>query len=170
VNGIAPGAALQTQLFTLAVVVFVVARFLFRELRARTVKVSTMWVRPAILAVLTAFVVCAALQSRGGSPAEVALSLGIGVAFGALVGLLVTRSTQVGPGDKPGYLRLRGSWVTVAIWIVALALRLGVRLVASGGSLATAGSLVATAGTVSMVAAAFGTFAALIARKSVRGL
>ncbi len=119
-NGAVGGNALQTQLIALAVVLIVVVRFLVRELRARTVRVSTMWLRPAFLGALTVFFAASAVRQSAESAAELALSLTVGVAFGAVVGFLVAASTTVERAGAPGVLRLRGSWVTVAIWVAAL--------------------------------------------------
>ncbi len=44
---------MNTTWLTLALVALVVVRFLFRELRARKIRVRTLWIRPGILAVLT---------------------------------------------------------------------------------------------------------------------
>jgi hypothetical protein len=155
--------ALQTQLFTLAIVLVVVVRFLFRELRPRTVKMGSLWARPGILAVLTAVVIWTGL--RAGDPAaELGLSMAIGIVAGVIVGWLVVASTTIQAGPRPHTLVLRGSWITVVIWVVALVARLGVRLL-NGGYTAAAASTVTTVGTVMMVTAAFATFALLVASR-----
>ncbi len=51
----------QAQLVQIGVLVLVVARFLARELRTRTLRLSTLWIRPAILMVLTAAIALAAI-------------------------------------------------------------------------------------------------------------
>lgn len=165
-NGAVGGNALQTQLIALAVVLIVVVRFLVRELRARTVRVSTMWLRPAFLGALTVFFAASAVRQSPESEAELALSLTVGVAFGAVVGFLVAASTTVERAGAPGVLRLRGSWVTVAIWVAALLVRLGVRLLKTGGSLLATTSLALSAGTICMVAVAFATFSVLVVMRS----
>jgi hypothetical protein len=157
-------SAVQTQLFTIAITLAIVARFLFRELRARTVNIGTLWVRPAVLVLLTAFLVFAGVRLDADAR-ELGLALLVGLVAGVAVGYLVVQSTAIEPGPKPNTLRLRGSWITVVIWVVALVARLAVRLV-SGGYSGGATSMVTTAGTLAMVAAAFGMFAILVA---VRG-
>jgi hypothetical protein len=157
-------SALQTQLFTLALVLVVVVRFLFRELRARTVRIASLWYRPAFLAVLTALVIWQGV--RVGDPtSELAVSIMIGIVAGIVVGWLVVATTTIQAGPRAGLLVLRGSWITVVIWVVALVARLGVRFL-NGGYSAAASTAVATVGTVIMVTAAFATFALLVA---VRG-
>ncbi len=155
--------ALQTQLFTLAIVLVVVVRFLFRELRPRTVRIGTLWVRPAILAVLTAFLIWTGV--RIGNPvAELGISMLIGIVAGVIVGWFIVASTAIAQGPKPGTLVLRGSWITVVIWVVALLARLAARFFGDGYT-AAASSVITTAGTVTMVTAAFATFAILVAMR-----
>jgi hypothetical protein len=156
--------ALQSQLFTLAIVLIVVVRFLFRELRPRTVKMQSLWYRPGFLALLTALVVWQGV--RVGDPTgELAVSIMVGIVAGIVVGWLVVASTSIQAGPRVGLLVLRGSWVTVVIWVVALVARLGVRLL-NGGYSAASSSAVTTVGTVMMVTAAFATFALLVARRA----
>jgi hypothetical protein len=138
----------------------VVVRFLFRELRPRTIKMQSLWYRPGFLAVLTALVVWQGL--RIGDPTnELAISIIVGIVAGIVVGWLVVASTSIQAGPRPGLLVLRGSWITAVIWIVALVARLGVRLL-NGGYTAASSSAVTTVGTVMMVTAAFVTFSLLV--------
>jgi len=169
-------SALQTQLFSLALVLIIVVRFLYRELRARVVRLSTMWVRPAFVAAITAYLTWLAIAIVGDPPTEIFGSAAIGIVAGIVVGWLVVASTTIEPGPTPGRVRLHGSWVTVAIWLVALLIRLGIRLATGGygigagsGPAAVAGSIVTGVGTVAMVFSAFGTFAILIIMRA-RGI
>jgi hypothetical protein len=154
---------LQTEIFTLLILVVVIARFLFRELRARTVRVSTLWVRPAVLCALTALSIWAASQVPRGVEGPIVPWLLGGTAIGIVVGFLVARSTRVESTGKAGVVRLRGSWITVAIWVAALALRFLVRILVGGTLFSTSPAV--NGGTVILVAAAFTVFAVLIAQR-----
>jgi len=154
---------LQTELITLVIIIVVIARFLFRELRARTVRVSTLWIRPAFLGAMTALVIWATLQSPRPSGGPIVPWLLGGTVVGIVVGYFVALSTRVEATGRAGVVRLRGSWVTVAIWLGAVALRFLVRF-AVGGSLYSTSPAV-TGGTVILVAAAFAVFALLIAQR-----
>jgi hypothetical protein len=151
---------LQAELISLALVVVVIVRFLFRELRARTVRLSTMWFRPAILLALTALLVWTTVRVTPFAVGELGVALGIGAAAGIVVGVLVSGSTAIEATGKPGLVRLHGSWVTVAIWIVALVLRVAVRFAVGGSPLNPSPAV--NSGTIMLVAAAFSTFAVLI--------
>jgi hypothetical protein len=157
----APG--LQTELITLGILVVVIARFLLRELRARTVRVSTLWMRPAFLGAMTVLVIWATLQSPQASGVPILPWLIGGTAIGMVVGYFVALSTRVESTGQAGVVRLRGSWVTVGIWVAAVALRFLVRL-AFGGTIFSTSPAV-NGGTVILVAAAFTVFAVLIAQR-----
>ncbi len=124
-------AAIGSNLFTLVIVAFVVVRFLMRELRARVIRLRTLWIRPLILVVLTAFFAYEAFARPFADAGLTALSLIGGAAAGAIVGALVVRSTAFEAAGEPHAVRARGSWLTVAIWLVALALRFAARFALS---------------------------------------
>ena len=164
-------SGVQTQLIVLAIAIIVIARFLFRELRARTVNLSRLWVRPAILIALTGLVVWAAFQLPAnafgpvGALGDLSVSIAIGIVVGVIVGVLVSRSTSVETTGVAHIVTLRGSWTTVAIWVAALILRLGVRFAFRLPPTGAASTLT-SAGTVAMVATAFTLFAVLIASRA----
>ena len=159
--------ATQTELLTLFFIVFVVARFLVRELRARSVRIARLWIRPAVLLAAAAFLIGLTFAVPPGPGMLLAPSLAAGVAVGALVGYLVARSTSIERTDQAGTVRLRGSWVTVVVWLAALALRTTARFFIAGSLIAQSPAV--NAGTVLLVAVAFSTFALLVARR-VRAL
>jgi hypothetical protein len=141
----------------------VVVRFLFRELRPRTIKIQSLWYRPGFLALLTIFLIWGGV--RVGDPTgELAVAVMIGIVAGIVVGWLVVASTTVQTGPRPQTLILHGSWITVVIWVVALVARLGVRFL-TGGYTAAASSVVTSVGTIAMVTAAFAVFSLLVTRR-----
>ncbi|HZO94924.1 MAG TPA: hypothetical protein VFB22_14365 [Candidatus Baltobacteraceae bacterium] len=152
-------ATTQANLITLAIIAIVVVRFLMRELRARVVRARTLWIRPAVLVVLTALLASTAFILPYGDRALTVFALAGGAVVGAVTGALVVRSTRFEPAGEPNAIRAHGSWVTAAIWIVALALRFAVRYALSPADpQSPAGQAqfsALNAGLIALVAAAF---------------
>lgn len=118
----------NTTLITFIVIVFVVVRFLYRELKARIVQGRTLWVRPAFLVVVLALLTAAALKIPGAQPVEIVVGLIAGVVLGIVTGALVLRYTTFEAAGVPDAVRALGSTKTLVVWLVALALRFGFRL------------------------------------------
>jgi hypothetical protein len=125
--GSSGGLGSSTVFITLAIVVIVVARFLTRELRERRIALSRIFLIPAFLTALVLYLVYLLLQVNAGLTPLLAVAALPAAVVGAVIGLAVARFTTVRPGDRPGTIFIRGSYTTVAIWIVALALRLVAR-------------------------------------------
>jgi hypothetical protein len=133
----------------------VVVRFLFRELRQRTVRARTLWIRPVILAVLTLLMIAGAFAVRGANLGVLALALVVGAAVGVLTGKLVAGSTTFAPAGERGAVLARGSAITVGIWLAALALRFAVRFVFAGSGASPADQFELNAGLLGLITAAF---------------
>ncbi len=146
---------MQNTVITYAIVLLVVVRFLFRELRRRKVRVRTVWVRPAILAVLLALLLWPALTLPGANRPFVAIALVAGALAGVVTGALVARSTTFTAAGERGAVFAQGNLVTVVIWLVALALRLLVRFAVAGAGATPAEQLALNVGLVALVTAAF---------------
>jgi hypothetical protein len=123
--GSSGGLGSSTVFITLAIVVIVVARFLIRELRERRIALSRIFLIPALLTVIVLYLVYLLLQVNAGLTPLLAVAALPAAIVGAVIA--VSRFTTVRPGDQPGTVFIRGSYVTVAIWIAALALRLVAR-------------------------------------------
>ena len=145
--------ATNTTLITFVVVVFVVVRFLYTELKARIVQKKTVWVRPAFLVVVSALLIVLSVRMPGVQPAMIALLAVAGAVVGWITGTLVLRFTTFTPVDQPGAIRVLGSKESVIVWVVALALRFAVRYLFAGGGDAT--QLALNAFTVMIVTVAF---------------
>ncbi|GAC1571872.1 MAG: hypothetical protein NVS3B7_02270 [Candidatus Elarobacter sp.] len=143
----------NTTLITFAVVVFVVVRFLYQELKARVVQKRTLWIRPAFLVVVSALLVALAFGIPGVQPGLLALALVLGAVAGTVTGTLVVRFTTFERAEMPDAVRALGSTKTVVVWIVALALRFAFRLLFSNGS--TSVQFTLNVFTIVLVAAAF---------------
>ncbi len=100
-----------------------------------------MWITPILLCVLTAWVIYANELLNPAPPAEIALGLIVGAAAGIPFGILRGMHTDVRPTDRPGVMYLGSSWVTLAIFAGAFALRYGARML-----MPYRGSLAATIG------------------------
>jgi hypothetical protein len=118
---------------TVAIIALVVARFLFRELRVRRIKTSSIFIVPLIMSVLGAFLIYKVVALAPDQVQNLIVGGLAGVVVGAAIGLAVGHFTTV-QVQQPGLLLVRGSWITVAIWLGALALRMVARYFVSGGA------------------------------------
>jgi hypothetical protein len=141
-------------LLPLAATVFVVFRFALRELRERTVKSPGIWVRPVLFVVLTLYLVAVTLGVDGRDDGVMLACLAVGALLGGITGVAVVRNTSFAPADAAGAVRVRGSRVTLAIWIAALGVRLAARYLFPGG-MDPRSQLPLNCGTVALVAVAF---------------
>jgi hypothetical protein len=151
--------AVNANLLTLAIVAIVVVRFLMRELRWRVITVRRLWIRPIVLIILTLALAAGAVGLPDADIGLTIVALIGGAIVGAITGALVVRSTTFEPAGLAGAVRARGSAVTVAIWIVALALRFAARYALRAGDASSpagqAQFFALNAGLVALVAAAF---------------
>jgi hypothetical protein len=115
--------------FTLVLIAVVVLRFLARELRVRRMALSRLFVLPAIFALLVIFLVVVTIQQDPGQSFALCIGSLAALVVGAGIGVAVAHFTTVSAGAVPGVVLVRGSATTVAIWIVALLLRLVPRLI-----------------------------------------
>lgn len=148
-------AGMNTTWITLAVVAFVVLRFLFRELRARKIRVRTLWIRPGILGVFTLFLIGGGFAIPRVSMGVVGLSVLVGAAIGIGVGVLVARMTTFAPAGERGAVIAQGSIKTVIVWVAAIALRLLARYAFAGAGASPAEQYELNAGLLALVTAAF---------------
>jgi hypothetical protein len=143
---------------TLAVAAFVVVRFALRELRPRIVRVRYLWIRPALLGVMTLLILAACIVVPGMSTLFLASALGIGIVVGAVVGGAVVRLSRFEPTGTGGDVRVVGSWKTAAVWIVAVLFRLLARFAVPANDQAS--QLALNAGLIMLIFVAFAIVAA----------
>ena len=153
----------QTLVSTL-VVAFVIFRFAMRELRERTVKASSLWLRPGLMGVLTLGFVAATVSQYPAGDLEMIGAVAGGGVLGVLTGMLVVANTRFAPAAIANAVRARGNRYTLLIWIVAFALRFAAHYVLphATGELA---QLPLNCGTFAMTAFAFGTIALAFRRE-----
>jgi hypothetical protein len=98
-----------------------------RYIRPMRISVTRMWIGPIVLCGLTAFAIYAG-ESLNPAPAwQIAIGLVIGFVAGVPFGVLRGMHTDVRPTERKGVMYLGSSWVTMAIFIGAFALRYGIR-------------------------------------------
>jgi hypothetical protein len=114
----------NSSLITLAVAAFVVVRFALRELKPRIVRVKYLWIRPALLAVMTVLILAACALLPTMSYLVLGVACVLGIAIGAVVGIAVVRLSRFEATGNGGEVRVVGSWRTAAVWIVAVLVRL----------------------------------------------
>jgi len=100
-----------------------------------------MWVTPIILCALTAWVIYLNELVNPTPPAEIVAGMVIGALAGIPFGILRGMHTEVRPTDRRGVMYLGSSWVTLAIFAAAFALRYAARAM-----MPHSGSLSATLG------------------------
>jgi hypothetical protein len=135
----------QTLWITLAVIALVLARFLFRELRVRRIKTAAIFSIPIITGIIAAFLVYSVVSAAPDQITSLTIGGMVAVVVGIAIGLAVAHFTTVRVAE-PGVLLVRGSWVTVGIWVAALALRWLARSFVPGGSTVIYSSAASTAG------------------------
>jgi len=140
-------------------VVALVAR---RELRASTRVAGRLWVRPAIVAIVTASLAALAVFEAPDHLAVLVAWIAGGVAVGIATGIVLLRFTAIRPAERPDAVVVQGSLATIGVWLVVLVLRFGARML-FGGSSAAAG-IDASVGTVAVVASASATLASAFHR------
>jgi hypothetical protein len=141
-------------LFSVLILALVVFRIAQRELKERVVKARTLWIRPAILLAITAWLIVLSIQLDPSGTTELMVALIAGVVLGAITGLLIVANTSFRAADVPNAVRAHGSRITFAIWIGAFAIRFLARFVIPHGADPRT-QLPLNAGTVAMVATAF---------------
>lgn len=134
------------------VVLFVIARFLFRELRDRKVRVRRLFITPGLVALLGLLLVFSAASVAPHDALMLVAAVAVALVLGVGIGLAVGHFTTLRLGDEPGLVVVRGSAMTVAIWLAALALRMVVRLAVPVHDLAD--TTIANAALVVMLAVA----------------
>ena len=147
-------SAATTTLFSVAIVALIVLRFAFRELRPQVVRARTLWGRPGLFAVLALLVGYESLQTEP-QALTLLLSVAVGVLFGLVVGALVIRFTTFAPAPKaaqPAVLA-QGSWKTIVVWVIAIALRFAARALLHGEGI---GELALNSALFALMAGAFG--------------
>ena len=132
--------------------VAIVLRFAFRELRDRPMHVGRLFIVPCIVAVVALLLVGFAAVAAPHAVLQLAGAVVLAIVLGFGIGSAVGHFTTLRLGERPGFVVVRGSAVTVAIWIGAVALRVAVHLAVPRYDLADA--TIANAALIVLLAAA----------------
>jgi hypothetical protein len=160
-------AFVTQSLFVLLIAAFVVFRFAARELKPRVVKSSTVWIRPAILVALTAWLIWMTLAVDPAGSGQLLIAVVVGALVGVVTGGLIVRYTTFSPAGIPNAVTASGSKITFGIWLAAFVLRFLARyLVPHGADPRT--QLPMNSGTVTLVAVAFVVIAVAFQRQISR--
>jgi hypothetical protein len=113
---------------------YVLYKVVYKQVRGTLLTRRTLVMMPLILVAVGAYLAAEALP--GASPAELGL---LGADLVVLAGLGVLRSTTTTLTERDGTTFQKGSAVTVGLWLLTIAVRVG--LVALGTALGVAGPL-----------------------------
>lgn len=142
-------------LITLLVAAFVVFRFAIRELKPRVIKSGVaLWTRPAILIVLTVWLVWTTVTVDPAGTDQLVAALVAGAVLGVITGILIVRYTTFSPATVPNAVVASGSRITFAIWVAAFVVRFVARFAVPHGADPRT-QLPMNSGTVALVAVAF---------------
>jgi hypothetical protein len=124
-------AAQQPPVLTTLIIYVVVAAFvLFRYSRPMKMSLTRLFVAPVLFVALTAFAIWGSQQTNHPASAlAVAAAVVIGMVFGVPLGLAMSAHRVVRRTEKPHVMYVDPSWLTAAIWVGALILRAGIRVV-----------------------------------------
>ena len=146
----------QSALGYVLVGVFVVGRFLLRELRERRYDVGRIYLIPALLGIVALGLIVATITYEPASIGLLVASCTVAIVLGWGVGYGVARFTSVRVTHDPRLIYSRGSLATVAIWLLAFALRFAARfaVLAHGSESSTRTGLALNAALVLLLASA----------------
>ncbi len=129
---------MNSQVVTQIAIYLVVAGLMvFRYSRPQKMTITRMWVAPIIFTAMTAFAIWGAQQTNPAEPWQIVVAVLGGLVLGAPLGILRGKHTNVRATDTPGVMYLDASWVVLALWIGAFAIRAIVRAVLPHGAVST---------------------------------
>lgn len=146
---------MNNQYVLLVIIAVVVVRFLVRELRPRRLNPPRMLAPPLIVVALAVFFIATASQAFAFETTQLLLAGLAGIVGGIIVGAIVLRTTNTELAPDGKALIVRGSWITVCVWVGAFALRLLGRFFIDPHNVAQ--SFVLNSGTIFMAASALAT-------------
>lgn len=132
------GGIVNSQVVTqLAIYVVIAALMIYRNTRPQKMSLTRMWVAPVIFAAMTALAIWGAQQTDPAPAWTVTVAVVAGLILGAPLGILRGKHTNVRATETAGVMYLDASWVVLALWLGAFALRSIVRALVPHGIAAT---------------------------------
>lgn len=117
--------------------VLIAAFVLFRYSRPMKMSLTRLFVAPFVFVAITAFAIWGGQQTHPASALSVTAAVVIGIAFGVPLGLVMSAHRVVRRTEKPHVMYVDPSWLTAAIWVGALVLRAGIRMMLPLSALGT---------------------------------
>jgi ABC-type proline/glycine betaine transport system permease subunit len=118
----------QQHLLTYLIIIVALALVIFRNLRPQKLKISRLWLMPAVLLVLVGVSFWAtALQLPPGALWISALAVLIGLAAGIPFGIVRGRHSKLRAGNQPGTIIVEQSAITLILFLVAFGARYLIR-------------------------------------------
>jgi FtsH-binding integral membrane protein len=106
----------------------IVLRFAFRELRDRRMHVGRLFIVPCIFAAIALLLVGSAAVAAPQAVLQLLGAVAVAIVLGFGIGSAVGHFTKLRLDERPDFVVVRGSAITVAIWIGAVAFRVAVHL------------------------------------------
>jgi hypothetical protein len=131
------GSGTQINPMTIAIYVVVAALMIFRYSRPQKMTITRMWVGPIIFTAMTALAIWGSQQLNPAPPWAIVVAVVGGLVLGAPLGILRGKHTNVRATDTPGVMYLDASWVVLALWLGAFAVRRVIQIVVPNGVTAT---------------------------------
>lgn len=129
---------MNSQLVTqVSVYVVVAVLMIYRNTRPQKMSLTRMWVAPILFTAMTALAIWGAQQTNPAPAWTVGVAVVVGLALGAPLGILRGKHTGVRATETPGVMYLDASWVVLALWLGAFAVRAAVRALVPQGITAT---------------------------------
>ncbi|MDQ2680696.1 MAG: DUF1453 family protein [Candidatus Eremiobacteraeota bacterium] len=116
----------QTQLLNVAIVGVLIVIVVWRNARPQTMTVSRLWIMPAFMVLVTAFLIVGTVAQHA-AIWLLAIALVIGIIAGVPVGLARGHHSRVRHADKSGRIVVEPSVVTMVIWLAAFGLKYAVK-------------------------------------------
>ena len=116
----------RPELYTLISFLIVAVVIVFRFTRPMRLTASRLWIAPAILVALTAFVIWGSVEAHA-SASAIGIAVVLGAAFGVPFGLLRGRHSRVRKTENPKVLLVEPSLIPFLIWLLAFGLRFAIR-------------------------------------------
>jgi hypothetical protein len=115
------------QYLPILIIVPVLLLRLRRSMKVQALKLSRLWIRPAILISMAVLVLAVPVPGRPGLSLADVLWLALAAAVGAVAGWFWGRTTQLHLHPENGTLMQKGSMAGMIVLIVLLAARVGLR-------------------------------------------
>lgn len=120
---------MQGSILNVITTIAVVALLVWRNSRPQKVTVARFWLAPALLVVITGFMVYSTFAVARDQLALAGVSLVVGALLGIPLGIVRGHHSAVRLTDQPGVFYIDPSLIVMMIWLAAFAVRFGLRFI-----------------------------------------